>query len=86
MKKCVIIVLLALGVLYFDISCMFFISQAFAKVVSVRGSIAKSGVVKQPHFRTSPNSTKLDNWSTKGNVNPFTGKKGTTNPYNIKTK
>jgi len=34
----------------------------------------------QGHYRTNPNSTKIDNWSTKGNVNPFTGKPGTKNP------
>lgn len=30
-----------------------------------------------PHHRSSPNMTKIDNFSTKGNVNPYTGKKGT---------
>lgn len=34
-----------------------------------------------PHYRTSPNSTRWDNWSTKGNYNPYTGKKGYTSPY-----
>lgn len=31
----------------------------------------------QPHVRTAPNKTKNDNWSTRGNVNPRTGKEGT---------
>jgi len=31
----------------------------------------------QPHYRSSPNNTKSDNWSTYGNVNPYTGKVGT---------
>jgi hypothetical protein len=39
----------------------------------------------QPYFKTSPNKTKLDNYSTKGNINPFTGKKGTASPLKIKT-
>lgn len=34
-----------------------------------------------PHYRSSPNKTKLDNYSTKGNYNPYTGKKGYVNPY-----
>jgi len=34
----------------------------------------------QGHYRTNPNPTTRDNWSTKGNVNPFTGKPGTKNP------
>ncbi len=48
----------------------------------VRGSINKrTGSYTQPHVRTSPNRTKTDNWSTRGNVNPYTGKKGTKNPW-----
>ena len=35
----------------------------------------------QPHYRSTPNSTTLDNWSTKGNTNPYTGKKGTKSAY-----
>ena len=48
----------------------------------VRGSInRRTGSYTQPHVRTSPNRTKIDNWSTKGNVNPYTGKKGSRNPW-----
>lgn len=36
----------------------------------------KTGTYVQPHYRSSPNRSKIDNWSTKGNYNPFTGKKG----------
>jgi hypothetical protein len=31
----------------------------------------------QTYKRTASNSTQKDNFSTKGNVNPYTGKKGT---------
>jgi hypothetical protein len=30
----------------------------------------------QPHRATNPDSTKTNNWSHKGNVNPYTGKAG----------
>lgn len=33
------------------------------------------------HMRTAPDSTRQNNRSTKGNVNPYTGKAGTKNPY-----
>ncbi len=47
----------------------------------VRSSVnRRTGSYTQPHARTSPNRTKADNWSTKGNVNPSTGKKGSRNP------
>jgi hypothetical protein len=45
--------------------------------VSVRGDTTKRGTYVQPHVRTAPNKTKNDNWSTRGNVNPRTGKVGT---------
>ena len=47
---------------------------------SVRGYTTKNGVYVAPHRATNPNATKMDNWSTKGNVNPFTGKPGTVDP------
>jgi hypothetical protein len=48
--------------------------------VHVKGYYKSNGTYVQPHYRSSPNSTTLDNYSTKGNVNPYTGKEGTVNP------
>lgn len=48
---------------------------------SVRPSVDRTGTYRQGHFRTAPNNSRLDNWSTKGNANPYTGKKGTRNPW-----
>jgi len=47
----------------------------------VRGYTTKKGTYVQPYYRSSPNRTKYDNYSTKGNYNPYTGKKGYTKPY-----
>lgn len=47
----------------------------------VKGYTTKKGTYVAPHFKSSPNKSKFDNFSTKGNVNPFTGKKGTVNPF-----
>jgi len=47
----------------------------------VRGTITKSGTYREPHSRTTPNKTKMDNYSTKGNPNPYTGKAGTKDPF-----
>lgn len=49
----------------------------------VRSTITKSGTYVAPHRQTNPDSTKLNNWSTKGNVNPYTGKPGTKDPYRV---
>jgi hypothetical protein len=53
-----------------------------ARATRVKGYIKRStGRYIAPHFKTSPNRTKFDNFSTKGNYNPYTGKRGTVNPW-----
>jgi hypothetical protein len=52
-------------------------SLAFSSPVSVKGYYRKDGTYVAPYVRSSPNSTKDDNYSTVGNVNPYTGKEGT---------
>jgi hypothetical protein len=47
----------------------------------VSGHVTKNGTYVAPHQATNPNNTKTDNWSSKGNVNPYTGKDGTKDPY-----
>jgi len=47
---------------------------------SVRGYTKRDGTYVAPHRRTSPDTSKNNNWSTKGNQNPYTGKPGTKEP------
>lgn len=54
-------------------------TSAFAQV-RVRGHFRKDGTYVAPHVRTKPNNTRSDNWSTRGNVNPYTGRAGTQSP------
>jgi hypothetical protein len=54
-------------------------APAFAQV-HVNGYTKKDGTYVAPHERTAPNHTNLDNYSTKGNVNPYTGQPGTKEP------
>ena len=44
---------------------------------SVKGHTKKDGTFVAPHQRSNPNGSKTDNWSTKGNTNPYTGRPGT---------
>jgi hypothetical protein len=44
---------------------------------SVRGHVTKNGTYVAPHHATNPDGRKSNNWSQKGNVNPYTGKEGT---------
>lgn len=48
---------------------------------SVKPHIKKDGTYVEGHRQTNPNGTKVDNWSSKGNANPYTGKEGTKDPY-----
>lgn len=50
---------------------------------AVKGYVKKDGTYVAPTIKTNPNDTKLDNYSTKGNVNPATGRAGTVDPYKI---
>ncbi len=48
--------------------------------VYVNGYTKSNGTYVQGHYRTAPNTTINDNFSTYPNVNPYTGKQGTITP------
>jgi len=52
-------------------------TDASAADQHVRGYVKKDGTYVAPHYRTTPNVTTSDNYSTRGNVNPYTGEPGT---------
>lgn len=56
-------------------------ATADAKGVRVHSYVTKRGTYVAPSIRTSPNRTRTDNWSSRPNVNPYTGGAGTKNPY-----
>jgi hypothetical protein len=43
----------------------------------VNGYYKKDGTYVPGHYRSAPNTTNIDNWSTRNNVNPYNGKQGT---------
>jgi len=47
----------------------------------VDGHYRRDGTYVPPHYRTSPDGNTFNNWSTRGNVNPYTGERGTVDPY-----
>jgi len=70
MRKILIVILLILFLLAG-------ITEFAYAIVRVRGYYRPStGTWVQPYYRSSPNSYRWDNWSSWGNYNPFTGKKG----------
>jgi hypothetical protein len=76
MKKIIVLSVLSLFLLGLSVP------SVEAKTIKVKGYYKPSTMkYVAPSYRTSPNKTKLDNYSTKGNYNPYTGKKGYTSPY-----
>ena len=55
------------------------VAPALAQV-HVDGYTKKDGTYVAPHWRSSPDSSVNNNWSTSPNVNPFTGQQGTHTP------
>ncbi len=55
-------------------------SYGSSKTTNVHGYTKKDGTYVAPHKRTPPNGTQRDNWTSKPNQNPYTGKDGTKEP------
>lgn len=49
----------------------------YARDTHVRGYTKKDGTYVAPHMRSAPDGNPYNNWSTKGNINPYTGQAGT---------
>ena len=56
------------------LSLMLFATSAEAEMVG--GYVKKNGTYVAPSYRTKADSSLYNNYSTKGNVNPYSGKKG----------
>ncbi len=56
-------------------------SSAASADTLTRGYTRSDGTYVAPHYQTAPNNNPFDNYSTRGNVNPYTGQAGTVNPY-----
>jgi hypothetical protein len=58
-------------------AAFFLVGEAAAAQVRVRGYFKKDGTYVAPHYRSSPDGNFWNNWTTKGNLNPYTGTYGT---------
>jgi hypothetical protein len=56
-------------------------TEALACDSYVNGYYRDNGTYVSGHYRSCANSTTSDNWSTRGNTNPYTGEQGTHDPY-----
>lgn len=78
-KHLVIATAVVLSLSPLDVGSFAAVSDAAAQV-AVRGYTRRDGTYVAPHYRSSPNGTTADNYSTRGNTNPFTGERGTRSP------
>ncbi|PCJ21469.1 MAG: hypothetical protein COB02_02435 [Candidatus Cloacimonadota bacterium] len=62
------------------LSFLLVVNSNFAKDSWVRGYTKSNGTVVKGYFRTKADNNKFNNHSTKGHVNPYTGKKGSYKP------
>ncbi len=64
---------------FFTVCLAMFVALASVSeaVVRVRGYTRKDGTYVRPHYRSNPDGNFNNNWTTKGNVNPYTGVYGT---------
>jgi hypothetical protein len=64
--------------MFLALLCLTLLSPAvFAKgKTRVKSYKKRNGTRVESHQRTKPNKLKGDNWSSKGNVNPNTGRRG----------
>jgi hypothetical protein len=56
----------------------------YGKSTYVKGYYNKNGKWVKGYYRTAPNRTIRDNWGTKPNINPYTGKPGTIDPNKLR--
>ncbi|MCW2066747.1 UNVERIFIED_ORG: hypothetical protein M2420_002101 [Stenotrophomonas maltophilia] len=70
------------GILMFFVGLLLaWTSHVDARGVRVSGYVKKDGTYVAPHYRSVPNRSALDNYSTRGNYNPYTGQSGKNDPY-----
>ncbi|NRD78467.1 hypothetical protein HPT25_13955 [Bacillus sp. BRMEA1] len=60
------------------LSCLLIVVTTHVNAsVYVHGYYRKDGTYVRPHYRSDPDGNFNNNWSTKGNINPYTGEEGT---------
>lgn len=60
--------------------------QGAAADTYVRGHTRSDGTYVQPHYRTNPDGNPFNNYSSRGNTNPYTGQSGTVDLFRAPSK
>ena len=64
-------------------SVLLLAAPALASDTYVPGYLRHDGTYVAPHYRSAPDATPNNNWSTQPNVNPYTGQPGTRTPESV---
>ena len=64
-----------------SLAIIFLFSTVFAGDVRVKGYFRSDGTYVPGHYRSAPDGNPWNNYSTRGNINPYTGKPGNVDPY-----
>jgi len=59
------------------------LASAAVAQVFVQPHVRKDGTFVEGHIRSSPNNTRIDNYGSQGNSNPWTGQQGRIDPYAV---
>lgn len=71
--------------IFISILLVLFAASSVCAQVWVDPYNRRDGSYVPGHYRSQQDNTPLNNWSTRGNVNPYTGEKGYTDPYRQNT-
>lgn len=71
--------------LFFGILTVLFLATSslvsYSRDVFVNGYYKSNGTYVNSYHRSAPDGNTFNNWSTKGNVNPYTGEAGNKDPF-----
>jgi hypothetical protein len=59
-------------------------TSAHAYDVYHRGYFTNRGTWVAPHYQTAPDGNLFNNYSTRPNINPYTGREGAIDPYRVR--
>ncbi len=63
-------------VIALSLMILFLFSSTSFAYQRVSGYTRRNGTYVAPHYRSNSDGIRSNNWSSSGNVNPFTGKRG----------
>jgi len=77
MKKNLVLILAVFLILAWTLPVM----AQYGRDTTVQGHMRRDGTYVQPYHRSAPDHNQFNNYSTQGNINPYTGQMGAVNPY-----